>query len=198
MSSPRRSADPRSGLVLDTRALGRRAGAMSTVVTTVEAPDDLGTAVIGVPAGSPVDLDLRLESVIEGVLVTGTARLEARGECVRCLGPVVVPLEVEVQELYVHPGHEEDDDEVSRLEGDLVDLEPVLRDDVVLDLPFRPLCREDCPGLCPECGARLADDPDHGHEADLDPRWEALLRLEGAARAPYDEPGPEQGEEVSR
>lgn len=198
MSSPRRSADPRSGLVLDTRALGRRAGAMSTVVTTVEAPDDLGTAVIGVPAGSPVDLDLRLESVIEGVLVTGTARLEARGECVRCLGSVVVPLEVEVQELYVHPGHEEDDDEVSRLEGDLVDLEPVLRDDVVLDLPFRPLCREDCPGLCPECGARLADDPDHGHEADLDPRWEALLRLEGAARAPYDEPGPEQGEEVSR
>ena len=100
MSTPRRSVDRRSGLVLDTRALGRRAGAMRTVDTTVEAPDDLGTAVIGVPAGSPVELDLRLESVVEGVLVTGTARLEARGECVRCLGPVVVPLEVEVRGNY--------------------------------------------------------------------------------------------------
>lgn len=214
MSAPHRTADPRSGLVLDTRSLGRRAGAMTTVVSTVQAPADLGIDVIGVPTGSPVDLDLRLESVVEGVLVSGTAAMVARGECVRCLGPVVLPLEVEVQELYVHPGQEEDDDEVSRLEGDLVDLEPVLRDDVVLDLPFQPLCREDCPGLCAECGARLADDPDHGHQAEPDPRWSALLRLpqgpalhhpegsalglEGDGVAPYNESGPEQGEEASR
>jgi uncharacterized protein len=207
MVSPQRSVDPRSGLVLDTRRLGRRAGAMTTVRDTVPAPGDLGTDVIRIPAGAPVELDLRLESVVEGVLVTGTAAMEAHGECVRCLGPVVLPLEVDVQELFVYPGQEEDDDEASRLEGDLVDLEPVLRDDVVLDLPFRPLCREDCPGLCPECGARLADDPDHTHEAALDPRWaalaglgegDALVGLEGGAAAPYNELRPEQGEDVSR
>ena len=68
-------------------------------------------------------------------------------------------------------------DETSRLEGDLLDLEPLLRDAVVLALPFQPLCQDDCPGLCVECGARLADDPDHGHETQIDPRWAALQGL---------------------
>ena len=64
------------------------------------------------------------------------------------------------------PGPPDDeDDEVRRLEDDLLDLEPLLRDAVVLELPFQPLCEDDCPGLCVECGARLADDPDHAHEA---------------------------------
>ena len=66
---------------------------------------------------------------------------------------------------------------VRRLEGDLLDLEPVLRDAVVLALPFQPLCRPDCLGLCPECGARLADDPDHTHDAPIDPRWAQLQQL---------------------
>ena len=65
------------------------------------------------------------------------------------------------------------------LQGDLVDLEPLLRDAVVLALPFQPLCMDDCPGLCPECGARLADDPDHAHDAAIDPRWAALADLSG-------------------
>jgi uncharacterized protein len=64
------------------------------------------------------------------------------------------------------------------LEDDLVDLEPLLRDAVVLALPFQPLCSDDCPGLCTECGARLADDPDHEHEAPVDPRWAVLAELE--------------------
>ena len=85
MSSPHRPLDPRSGLVLDTHDLGRRAGAWQQVRSTVEAPVDLGIDVIGVPPGSPVELDLRLESAIEGVLVTGTAAVLLRGECVRCL-----------------------------------------------------------------------------------------------------------------
>ena len=63
------------------------------------------------------------------------------------------------------------------LQDDLVDLEPLLRDAVVLALPFQPLCRDDCPGLCTECGARLADDPDHQHEDAIDPRWAALQGL---------------------
>ena len=186
MSSPHRSLDPRSGLVLDTHELGRRAGAMKVVRATVEAPADLGIAVIGVPPGSPVELDLRLESVVEGVLVTGTAKVQVRGECVRCLGPVSDELEVEIQELYVYPGVEPDNDLASRLEGDLIDLESLLRDAVVLDLPFQPLCREDCAGLCVECGVNLNENPDHRHEADLDPRWAALQALEGGGDEPYD------------
>ena len=179
MSSPRRPLDHRSALVLDTHELGRRAGAMKRVQTTVEAPAGLGIAVIGVPPGSPVELDLRLESVIEGVLVTGVATVELRGECVRCLGEISEELEVDVQELFVYPESEATDEEASRLEGDLIDLEPLLRDGVVLDLPFQPLCREDCQGLCVECGANLNDDPQHTHEAPVDPRWAKLQSLGG-------------------
>jgi uncharacterized protein len=186
MSSPHRPLDRRSGLVLDTHELGRRAGAMKEVQTSAQAPADLGIGVIGVPPGSPVELDLRLESVVEGVLVTGTATVEIRGECVRCLGEVSDSMEIDIQELFVYPGSEFEEDEASRLEGDLVDLEPLLRDGVVLDLPFQPLCREDCQGLCVECGANLNDSPDHDHEATLDPRWEKLRRLEGEADGTYD------------
>ena len=186
MSSPHRPLDRRSGLVLDAHELGRRAGAMKLVRTTVEAPADLGIAVIGVPPGSPIELDLRLESVVEGVLVSGTASVQVRGECVRCLGEVSDQLEVDIQELYVYPGVEQDDELASRLEGDLIDLEPLLRDEVVLDLPFQPLCRDDCLGLCVECGANLNDDPDHRHEAALDHRWEVLRGLEGGGGESYD------------
>jgi uncharacterized protein len=186
MSSPHRPLNPRSGLVLETRELGRRAGAMKVVQTSVEAPADLGIGVIGVPLGSRVELDLRLESVVEGVLVSGSATVEVRGECVRCLGDVSDELEVAIQELYVYPGVEPDDDLASRLEGDLIDLEPLLRDEVVLDLPFQPLCRDDCSGLCVECGANLNDDPGHRHETRLDQRWDALRGLEGGGGESYD------------
>jgi uncharacterized protein len=186
MSSPHRPLDHRSELVLDTHDLGRRAGAMKVVQTSVGAPAGLGIGVIGVPAGSPVELDLRLESVVEGVLVTGTATVELRGECVRCLGEVSEELEVDVQELFVYPESDATEEEASRLEGDLIDLEPLVRDGVVLDLPFQPLCRDDCQGLCVECGANLNDDPEHTHAAPLDPRWESLRRLHGGPGDSYD------------
>lgn len=175
--------DPRSPFVLDTLELGRRPGSTRTVQRTVSAPADLGTDVIGFPEGSDLELDLRLEAVMEGVLVTGSVRGRAVGECVRCLGEVVDDVDVFLTELYVYPERskaaaEEGDEgeDVRELEGDLVDLEPALRDAVVPALPFQPLCQPDCPGLCSECGARLADDPDHSHET-LDPRWSALSGL---------------------
>jgi uncharacterized protein len=149
---------------------------MRSVSRVVPAPAELGTDVVGVPQGSDVELELRLESVVEGVLVTGTARVRVEGECVRCLDPVASEEEVRVQELYYYPDQNTDDDEAGRLEGDYIDLEPLLRDAVVLGLPFRPVCRDDCPGLCAECGARLADHPGHRHEQG-DPRWAALQAL---------------------
>jgi uncharacterized protein len=181
--------------VLDTRELGRRPGSERKVSFTAPAPANLGIDVIGVPEGSDVELDLRLEAVIEGVLATGTARVVAVGECVRCLESVEEHLEVDIQELYVYgdggdsAADGDGSDDIRRLEDDLLDLEPVLRDEVVLALPLKPLCTPDCPGLCPECGVRLADAPGHAHDADIDPRWAALRRLTGEDERP-DDSGP--------
>ena len=175
------SLDPRAPLVLDTRELGRRPGSQRQVSFTAPAPADLGIEVLRVPEGSPVDFDLRLEAVMEGVLVTGSAHAELAGECVRCLEPLTDEVDADLQELFVYEESDSapdaEDADVSRLEGDLLDLEPLLRDAVVLSLPFQPLCRDDCPGLCTECGARLADDPDHQHDDAIDPRWAALRGL---------------------
>jgi uncharacterized protein len=146
----------------------------------VPAPADLGIEVLRVREGEQVDLDLRLEAVLEGVLVTGSAQAELSGECARCLEPISDAIEVTFQELFLYDDDQapSEDDEVSVLEGDLLDLEPLLRDAVVLALPFQPLCRDDCPGLCTECGALLADDPDHAHDAAVDPRWARLASLQ--------------------
>jgi uncharacterized protein len=169
--------DPRSPLVLHTHELGRRPGSMQVQELTVPAPADLGVELLGVPNGSPVELQLRLEAVMEGVLATGEARVTVAGECARCLEPFEDDLEVAFQELYVYPESDAEEDEASRLVEDYLDLEPVLRDSVVLALPFQPVCSPDCPGLCPDCGARLADDPEHTHVAEVDPRWAALSAL---------------------
>jgi uncharacterized protein len=181
------SLDPRAPLVLDTRELGRRPGSQRQVARSVAAPPDLGIEVLRVVEGSPVELDLRLEAVMEGVLVTGTATVGLVGECTRCLEAIEDEATVDLQELFVsadqhasarHQGDDELEDEAGRLEGDLLDLEPLLRDAVVLALPFQPLCRDDCPGLCVECGARLADDPEHAHDDPIDPRWQDLQQLQ--------------------
>lgn len=189
MTSANRPHDPRSGLVLDTHELGRRAGAMKQIHTTVEAPRDLSISVIGVPPKSPIELDLRLESVVEGVLVTGVAVVQLEGECVRCLAQISDETEIDVLELFVYPDREAEDDQTSRLVGDLIDLEPLVRDAVVLDLPFQPLCQDNCAGLCVTCGADLNQNPDHGHETPIDPRWQRLGSSEVQSRI-YNVQGP--------
>ena len=173
------SLDPRAPLVLDTRELARRPGTQRTVRRTVPAPEQLGIEMVAVPTGSDMVLDLRLEAVMEGVLVTGTAEVALTGECARCLDPFQDELVADLQELYVYSDSDAVDEETARMEGDLIDLEPLLRDAVVPALPFSPRCTPDCPGLCAECGARLADEPEHSHEAAIDPRWESLRGLAG-------------------
>lgn len=180
--------DPRKPLVLSTRELNRRPGSMQEVRRTVVAPELLGTDIIAIPAGAPLELEIRLESVVEGVLVSGSVRATATGACVRCLEPATYAVDASFQELFAYPDraahHHEvgaDSDmtrgaEVHELVGEMVDLEPVLRDAVVPSLPFQPVCREDCPGLCSECGALLAQDPDHQHDS-VDPRWASLSGL---------------------
>lgn len=166
-------------LVVDTHELGRQPGNERTYHLDVAAPARLGYDVFGVAEGADLDIELRLESVLDGVLATGTASALATGECVRCLKEVEEHLDVDFQELYLHePDASDDGDEESyQLEGDQLDLGPVLTDAVVLALPHNPLCDPECPGLCPECGARLADDPDHAHGPAIDPRWTKLTGL---------------------
>jgi len=167
--------------VFGTRELGRRPGAMKSYTRTIPAPpasEQLGLETIGVPEGSPVELEIRLESVTEGIYVSGTAHAALAGECARCLDPLTDEITVEVAELFAYPDSVTDEttdaDELPRVADDQVDVEQIVRDALVLDLPLSPLCRPDCAGLCVECGEKWADlAPDHGHET-LDPRWAAL------------------------
>lgn len=159
---------------------------MRTYRRSVPAPAELGLEIVGVPEGAPLAIELRLESVTEGVLVTGTAVGPVTGECGRCLEPVSEELAVEFRELFAYPDSLTDEtterDEVHRLDGDYLDVEPVVRDAIVLGLPFTPLCRPDCAGLCPTCGQRLDELPEgHAHEQ-LDPRWAALAAFTDAAQ----------------
>ena len=156
--------------------LMHRPGEMREKNLDVSEPEGYGNAVIGVRQGADVHIDARFESLHDGILVSGEVETVAEGECVRCLIDVKVPVEVEFQELFAYSFDEAFDYQVH---DDQVDLEPVVRDAVVLSLPFQPVCQEDCLGLCPQCGVRLLDNPGHEHEAPVDPRWAALAGLEG-------------------
>ena len=183
MSESRKSSHTRPAVsspwVIDTRDLGRRPGSSRAITRTAPATHDIGLeGVIAIPTGAQVELDLLLESVVEGVLVTGTATGPLAGECSRCLDPITDEVAVEVTELFAYPAsatdETTDEDEVARLVDDLIDMEPVVRDAVVLAVPSAPLCTPDCPGLCPDCGGKWAElGPDHAHET-IDPRWAAL------------------------
>lgn len=164
--------------------LMHRPGEMREKQLDIVVPEAFGNAVIGVPEGATVQVDARFESLHDGILVSIDVTGEAVGECVRCLTEVRLPLEVDAQELFAYSHDEAFDYEVH---DDQIDLEPVVRDAVVLSLPFQPVCQEDCPGLCPQCGARLLDDPGHEHEAPIDPRWAALAGLEGVTGPAPDE-----------
>jgi DUF177 domain-containing protein len=169
---------------LDLRGLGRRAGSMQELERTLPAPAEWRVELIGVPEGGDVHVRLRLESVMEGVLVTGDLDVPVTGSCARCLEPIEDTLHFDVQELYAYEGSTteatSEEDEVRRIDGDFLDLEPLARDTVVLNLPLAPVCTPDCAGLCVDCGQRLDDLPaDHSHEV-VDARWAGLAAKFGA------------------
>jgi uncharacterized protein len=136
-----------------------------------DAPERLGEGVAYVKQGEPIVLDVRLEGLHDGILVTAEASTTAVGECVRCLDPVTLPVRVEFQELFAYSPDEALDFAVR---DDQVDLEPVVRDAVVLSLPFQPVCRPDCPGLDPVTGEKLSGAPGDERPRAADPRWAAL------------------------
>jgi uncharacterized protein len=172
---------PPSSLRIDISRLGRRPGSMVTIDETVASPSRIGLDLIAIDKGAPIDLDLRLEAVSEGVLVTGTVAADTTGQCARCLSPITGDVEIYLTELFAYPDtvteSTTEEDEVGRIVDDYIDLEQAIVDAVGLELPLAPLCGDDCLGLCPECGVALATaEPDHHHDV-VDPRFAKLAKL---------------------
>jgi uncharacterized protein len=164
---------PRSPFITDIVALRRHQGHRERLA--VRAPlTDLRVTGSEVPSGRDVDLELVLEAVEGGILVAGEARAPWRGECRRCLGPVEGEVTAEVDELFATDFEE---GETYPIQGDHIDLEPLAREVLVLGLPLAPLCRPDCAGLCPTCGADLNLGDCGCPPVDADPRWAALDAL---------------------
>jgi len=178
--------------ILNTHDLPRRAGEMKEYQLDIPAHVRIGVPLIAVPEGDPVELDVRLESVTEGVLASADIYAIAHGECIRCLDPVEVVIDRKIQELYRYePTNEKgrkkrrDDEDVDlegeeelQMEGDLMDLEIPVIDAIILTLPVNPLCSEECLGLCPDCGEKWENLPEgHAHEV-IDARWSGLDGLD--------------------
>lgn len=159
---------------LQVHDLMHRPGQMRELDLDVALEAPFGEGAASVPPGAGVEVELRLESVHEGILATGEVFTAAVSECSRCLEPLKLPVEVDFQELFAYSGSSDDDYVVS---NELIDLEPVIRDAVVLSLPFQPVCKPECLGLCPECGIRLEENSDHKHDQQVDSRWSELLKL---------------------
>jgi uncharacterized protein len=155
---------------VDVRDLLERPGS-SREVHVAEPVAGLHTELARVPATDPVDADLLLEHVVEGILVSGPLSGRMAFRCARCLKEFSREFRVEVHELFV-PGAAEEDDQYPVADG-AIDLEPMVRDAVMLSMPFSPLCRTECLGLCERCGGdRNLGECSCGPE--LDPRWSVL------------------------
>lgn len=154
--------------------LMKRPGLMRELELDIPLSEPIGTEVVAIPAGESVEVDLRLESVHEGVLATGEIFADAKTECSRCLDAMNLKIEVDFQELFAYSYSSDDELLVT---NEHIDLEQVVIDSVVLSLPFQPVCTKDCLGLCAECGIRLSEEPDHKHENVVDARFEALKDL---------------------
>lgn len=154
------------------RDILHRSGEMREFEIETRAPEKWGEGLVSVAEGEPIDAEVRLEAVHEGILVTAELRTRYTGVCGRCLADVAEPLEVEFQELFGYPGEEAIDFEV---QDDHVDLETLVRDSIVLSLPFQPVCQPDCAGLDPATGEKLATGA--VPETPIDERWNALAAL---------------------
>ena len=182
----------------NTHELPRRAGEMKEYQLDLEILEPVGVPLVAVPAGDVIEVDMRLESVAEGILLSADLYAIAKGECIRCLDPVEITVERKIQELYryeptndkggkrkKHSSRTDTSDEIDLdavdelwLDGNEMNLEIPIRDAVVLDLPVNPLCSDECLGLCPDCGEKWEKLPeDHAHEV-IDARWAGLAGLD--------------------
>jgi len=170
---------------IDVRDLVGRPGA-SKVEQFSGTLDDLETELAGIGQDAPIRGELVLESLIEGILASG--RLEGALElrCARCLREFERGFAVDLHELFVPFPHENSDEYALDPEG-FLEPDQMVRDVVGVELPFAPVCRPDCRGLCARCGGDLNLGECTCEEVRIDPRWEGLDALLDELR---DEPGP--------
>lgn len=173
-------------ITLDVRDLLGSPGA-SRRVLVAEPVAGMELPLARVPADRAIEARLLLENVVEGLLVSGPVRGVMVIDCARCLRALEWPFRLEVRELFT-PRAIEGLDDYPLADGE-VDLEPMIRDAVVLAMPYSPLCRADCLGLCPRCGNDWNEGQcDCGPE--IDDRWSALsvLTLPESLREPTQSP----------
>ena len=192
----------RSPYLFSTHDLPRRPGEMREYFVPIEVHEVMGFDILAIATDEPIDIELKLESVSDGVLATANVRSLATGECTRCLDPVEIDIDENFVELYEYSEDPrilrkrekkmserakakkleeeelDEEDEIRQMDGEDIDLEGPIRDAIILNLPINPLCTPDCPGLCPECGEKWRDLPDdHAHQV-TDIRWAGLEGLE--------------------
>lgn len=164
---------PASPFEINVRTLVGKPGTMRELELRLPVRERIGEGMVAVPAGSELELSLRLESLHDGILATARVDAELSGECSRCLEAIDDELRVEFAELFAYAL---DDALEYRVHDDQIDLEPPVRDAVVLALPFQPVCEPDCLGLDPETGEKLTE-PRPAQEDRIDPRWAALSQF---------------------
>jgi uncharacterized protein len=174
-------AGTRNPLAIDISRLGRRPGSLMSYTQTVPSPLRIGLELLAIDVGAPIELDLQLQSVSEGVVVTGSVAAPTTGECSRCLAPTSGDIQIDLTEFFAYPDSATEatteEDEVGHVVDDVVNLEQTIVDEIAMTLPFSPTCTPDCPGLCPDCGVRLAEaEPGHQHDK-VDPRWAKLAAM---------------------
>lgn len=168
--------------MIDIRQLGltQRSGRgiQAPLKIVAQPPAGTHTAVLAPQPDAQVRITGRLETVTEGVLVSGFASVDVVGECARCLQPVAMSVTAKLRELYAYPGsttaQTTDEGDISRIVDEKIDLSDLIHDELILAMPAVPLCDDNCAGLCDGCGERWADLPADHHHKQIDPRWAAL------------------------
>ena len=161
--------------------LRRQPGEMMEINRSFPSPERIGIDIIAIEVNTEISISGKVESVSTGVLASCQVEAITTGECVRCLDPLTLPIHAFIQELFYYSvplDLEEDEDEPLLISDESIDLLAPIRDGVILDLPLTPHCSQECLGLCPDCGEKVALNPGgHVHQS-IDPRWAALGKLE--------------------
>ena len=168
-----------------------RPGQSKPIDTVFPAPSGIGDDIVGVREGADVRVVGSFDSIVDGLVFTGRIEAPLTAECTRCLKPIDPDWTVNATLFFPYDAPGADDgrgngeveiiageDEAEDVyplssDGAFADMESPLRDTLVEALPLQPLCREDCLGLCPQCGVDLNEDPDHHHDV-TDIRFAAL------------------------
>jgi uncharacterized protein len=169
-----------SPFVISVHDLRRQPGELLEIKREFPTSERIGIDIIAIEAGTNLAVVGKVESVSTGVLASFEISSQADGECVRCLDSITIMIQTAIQELYYYSIPDElgeDEEEPLLINEEKIDLLPPIRDAVILDLPLQPHCSEECLGLCPDCGEKIAENPTGHDHQNIDPRWAKLREV---------------------